>query len=84
MWARRNDFQEARCFEGVQLAVESVALVDITESMDELVTVPWLVHENGPRREVDAEDSTTATTDEDAAVDDDIVAERLRDLGYAE
>ncbi|RJT00193.1 hypothetical protein [Halococcus sp. IIIV-5B] len=51
---------------------------------DELVAVPWLVYENGPRRKVTAEASTTATTDEDATDDDDVVAERLRDLGYAE
>lgn len=46
----------------------------------ELITVPWLVFENGSRREIRAEDPATRSED----VDDDVVAERLRDLGYAE
>jgi hypothetical protein len=43
----------------------------------ELVEVPWLVHESGERREVVAE---TPTGRED--VDEDVVDQRLRDLGY--
>ncbi|WP_328766321.1 hypothetical protein [Haloarcula nitratireducens] len=46
----------------------------------ELVTVPWLVFENGPRREIRADDPSTDTEN----VSSDVVAERLRDLGYAE
>ena len=52
---------------------------------DGLVTVPWLVYENGQRREIDSEDGTMdAAVDEDAGVDEDVVADRLRDLGYVE
>jgi len=46
----------------------------------ELVDVPWLVHEDGPRREIRR--ATPGSQDESAA--DDVVADRLRDLGYAE
>jgi hypothetical protein len=46
----------------------------------ELVEVPWLIHEGGPRREIRAEAPTTRAE----AVDDDVVADRLRNLGYAE
>ncbi|WP_440007809.1 sulfatase-like hydrolase/transferase [Halomicrococcus sp. SG-WS-1] len=46
---------------------------------DELVRVPWLVDDRGERREVVAEDAT-----ESEAVDDDVVADRLKQLGYAE
>lgn len=46
----------------------------------ELVEVPWLVHESGPRREIrrGAPDSREGPTA------DDVVADRLRDLGYEE
>jgi hypothetical protein len=44
---------------------------------DELVEVPWLVHESGERREVVAE---TPTGRED--IDEDVVDQRLHDLGY--
>ena len=47
---------------------------------DELVTVPWLEFESGPRREIRAEEPTSQSVE----VDDDIVADRLQDLGYAE
>lgn len=47
---------------------------------DELVTVPWLVFENGPRREIRREEPT----DQADTVENDVVADRLRDLGYAE
>lgn len=46
-----------------------------------LIEVPWLVHENGPRREIRSEPPT------DLAEPDEVDAatkERLRDLGYAE
>ncbi|WP_436929281.1 hypothetical protein [Halosimplex halobium] len=46
----------------------------------ELVDVPWLVHEDGPRPSIDA--SEPAAGGESLA--DDVVADRLRDLGYAE
>ncbi|WP_121820806.1 alkaline phosphatase family protein [Halostella salina] len=45
----------------------------------ELVDVPWLVYEDGPRRAI----SESTPGERDAAADD-VVAERLRDLGYAE
>lgn len=47
---------------------------------DELVTVPWLVFESGPRRKIWAEEPTSQSAD----VDDDVVADRLQHLGYAE
>ena len=47
---------------------------------DELVTVPWLVFENGPRRTI-RPGEPVAQSD---AVDEDVVANRLRNLGYAE
>lgn len=50
---------------------------------DELVAVPWLEYTNGERRTVTAEAPAQATQDQDA-VDDDVVAQRLRNLGYAE
>jgi len=46
----------------------------------ELVDVPWLVHEGGPRREIHAS-TPDERTDSPTA---DVVADRLRDLGYAE
>jgi len=51
----------------------------------ELVEVPWLVHEDGPRREIRraAPGSQDESTDRDASPTD-AVADRLRDLGYAE
>ncbi|QPV63225.1 hypothetical protein I7X12_00920 [Halosimplex litoreum] len=49
----------------------------------ELVTVPWLEYESGPRREVVAE-APIDETEGDDAVEDDVVTERLRNLGYAE
>lgn len=45
---------------------------------DELVTVPWLVHESGERREV-VEGDAEAT---EHAIDDATVEERLEKLGY--
>ncbi|WP_121823388.1 hypothetical protein [Halostella salina] len=47
---------------------------------DQLVTVPWLVHENGPRRKI-TEGEPDAAPD---AVADDVVEDRLRQLGYAD
>jgi len=44
----------------------------------QLVKVPWLVYDEGPRRSVVAEQ----TDDAHEAVDEDIVTERLEDLGY--
>lgn len=58
---------------------------------DELLTVPWLVHTNGPRREIVAEEPDTEPDrgDEtgpadmgDSRVDDAVVTDRLEDLGY--
>jgi hypothetical protein len=45
--------------------------------MEELVKVPWLVHESGDRKEIVAE----APTERDE-VDDDALEEQLRNLGY--
>jgi hypothetical protein len=45
-----------------------------------LVKVPWLIHENGPRRKIIAETPEQASTD----IDNDVVADRLKNLGYAE
>ncbi|RQG97189.1 hypothetical protein [Natrarchaeobius chitinivorans] len=47
---------------------------------DELVTVPWLVSENGPRRDV-----VSGSVDSSAErIADDVVEDRLRQLGYAD
>lgn len=46
--------------------------------VDSLVTVPWLVHDDGHRRELIAE--TSETTEQ--TVDDQVVTNRLEDLGY--
>lgn len=46
----------------------------------ELVSVPWLVHESGPRREIRADDAESQSEQ----VTDEVVADRLRQLGYAE
>ena len=46
----------------------------------ELITVPWLTFENGPRREIRTEAAVTQPEE----INDDVVAERLRNLGYAE
>jgi len=56
---------------------------------DELVEVPWLVHESGPRRTVtrgapDSQDNEADDADGSGEADESVVAERLRDLGYAE
>jgi len=48
--------------------------------VDELVEVPWFVYESGPRREI----TTERCSGEDAEVGDDVVVERLHDLGYME
>ncbi len=45
--------------------------------VDELVTVPWLVHQNGERKEVVSEDGAARD-----AYDSDAVDEQLRSLGY--
>lgn len=47
---------------------------------DELATVPWLIFEDGPRRTI-REDTPTSQSNE---IENDVVAGRLRDLGYAE
>jgi hypothetical protein len=46
--------------------------------MDELVEVPWLEYQNGPRREIVAESPETATEYDEAEL-----KEHLRDIGYA-
>lgn len=46
----------------------------------ELVQVPWLEYESGPRRTIVAEDPDKAAE----RVEDDVVQNRLRQLGYAE
>jgi hypothetical protein len=45
-----------------------------------LTRVPWLVYENGARRDVVAEASETEQSD----VSEDVVSDRLRQLGYVE
>jgi hypothetical protein len=45
--------------------------------VDELVKVPWLVYQNGPRPEIIAE-----PPEQSISYDEDEVNERLRDLGY--
>ncbi|WP_135822875.1 alkaline phosphatase family protein [Halostella litorea] len=47
---------------------------------DQLVRVPWLVYEHGPRREI-TEGTAEGAAD---AVADDVVEDRLRQLGYAD
>jgi hypothetical protein len=47
----------------------------------ELVDVPWLVYEEGPRRTVRASTAATEGSPDDGAG---VVADRLRDLGYAD
>jgi len=47
---------------------------------EELVTVPWLVFEDGPRRKIREEEPASQPN----KVDDNVVADRLRDLGYTE
>lgn len=46
--------------------------------VDSLITVPWLVFESGDRKEIVAEDPVTPQQ----TVADEIVTERLEDLGY--
>ncbi|RJT04120.1 hypothetical protein [Halococcus sp. IIIV-5B] len=54
----------------------------------ELLTVPWLVSTNGPRRETFAEEPVAPpergdeTEPADMETDDDVVTDRLEDLGY--
>lgn len=47
---------------------------------DELVEVPWLVQDPDERKRIRADEPTRSADD----VEDDAVAKRLRDLGYAE
>jgi hypothetical protein len=47
---------------------------------EELLSVPWLVHTNGPRREITAEELPTREQADDG--DETVVSERLRHLGY--
>lgn len=50
---------------------------------EELVAVPWLVHDDGSRRTIRKEDLDGRDERVDE-VDGSVVADRLRDLGYAE
>jgi hypothetical protein len=47
---------------------------------EQLVKVPWLVDDTGPRRKVVTEAAESETSD----VDEETVADRLKNLGYAE
>lgn len=47
---------------------------------DVVVTVPWLEYESGERREI----TTTSQENSTADLDSEMVADRLRDLGYRE
>jgi hypothetical protein len=54
---------------------------------DELLSVPWLTHQNGARRTIVAEEPETRergdeTGPQDMAVEEDVVTDRLEDLGY--
>lgn len=49
--------------------------------ISELVEVPWLTYQNGDRKNIKAEDESPKQTDTD--VSEEIVKERLKDLGYA-
>ncbi|WP_256685051.1 hypothetical protein [Halococcus qingdaonensis] len=55
---------------------------------DELLSVPWHVHTNGQRREIVAEEPEhepergDETEPADMGMDNDVVADRLEDLGY--
>lgn len=54
---------------------------------DELLSIPWLVHTNGPRREIVAEEPETEPErgDETGTADrnvEDVATDRLEDLGY--
>ncbi|WP_435078880.1 hypothetical protein [Halococcus sp. AFM35] len=46
---------------------------------EQLVRVPWLVAENGPRRSIEAEAATAGSE-----TDEEVVKDRLRELGYVE
>lgn len=46
----------------------------------ELVEIPWLVYSNGPRLEITAESASESVED----IDEDMVVDRLRSLGYAD
>lgn len=50
----------------------------------ELVEVPWLVHEDGPRRTIRTGSPGDESNGRDRSASDGVVADRLRDLGYAE
>jgi hypothetical protein len=47
---------------------------------DQLVRVPWLIHDDGPRRDIVAGEPESTTED----VEEETVADRLKHLGYAE
>lgn len=49
---------------------------------EELVKVPWLVHESGTRRSIVADEGLSEADEED--VDTDVVQTRLEQLGYVE
>jgi hypothetical protein len=47
---------------------------------EQLVRVPWLIHDNGPRRDIVAEQPEST----EEGVEEETVADRLKHLGYAE
>jgi hypothetical protein len=47
---------------------------------EQLARVPWLVHDNGPRRDIVAEQPESRTED----IEEETVADRLKHLGYTE
>jgi hypothetical protein len=51
--------------------------------LPELIDVPWLVRENGSRKEIVAENPEGSNQDEEE-VDDETVRQRLEHLGYIE
>lgn len=50
----------------------------------ELITVPWLVHDRGPRRDVRAGEIRSQADHYQAVTGGDAVSERLADLGYVQ
>lgn len=51
--------------------------------VSELVDVPWLIHQNGPRREITRGGTKAESRDQDEGLTD-VVDDRLRHLGYTE
>jgi hypothetical protein len=55
----------------------------VSTNLPAVVEIPWLIHDNGDRPEIDAETAKETDT-ETEDVDSEIVEKRLEDLGYVE